>query len=721
MTFPKKIYIIWLCFILCELYMPEDKLNKIDNSENTWGDVKVDNFSKTKEFLTQAWIDETLIRQVSNDEDTKKDKIYEKFAEFLDKASNVQKIRCKKELKSCKTLDDIKSVILENVWYKVWVVEFSEDIWSIKEQKKKTAEKDKETSEKDKETSEKDKKTAEQIEKKKKAIEARDQLVKKYESKDPARDLDTITNENSEKYQVVKTQLENNWVINQLKTQLNDQITEGDKDKKNEIINKFIDDYILVQTTLTELKSNPTIYDQNDISYFDKIVKNLDNACNIPDTNLNSFSSKNITRTRHELFNSDIWNQDLIDSKKSNLKSRNYTDLFPDKSEKELINEYGKFLDNEQIKSLIIKYNNNENLTDEEKNYLITGCRRAKEQIDNKTKDMVEELCLISQIKWMYMCMWKWADFQMNKANEIESKDWILTLNWHIDWIAFSIRQDTNNPNARLQTLTKLDKQDNAFVIWDNFVDSNFILPSQSEVFDLAVKSVNSDWALQEAETPADYVSKLQDKIMSKMDDMYEDTKYVNHYMHEQVKWEQIMDKSLALVKNLKKSEIPTPITESNKGLFDFVGLIHFNIKNSTSLEKDRMNSCLEKIQNLVNEYQDTDKVPESWKYPLIIEHYLTDKAILKNTKTLLEWWVVEGESMFDLFGKYRDKSDQRSDWKFWMINLAFLENDLIPRKEGRSLIAENYAEINLKKEWGYADMYLDNQLMWISETPAFA
>ena len=133
------------------------------------------------------------------------------------------------------------------------------------------------------------------------------------------------------------------------------------------------------------------------------------------------------------------------------------------------------------------------------------------------------------------------------------------------------------------------------------------------------------------------------------------------------------------------------------------------------------MNSCLEKIQNLVNEYQDTDKVPESWKYPLIIEHYLTDKAILKNTKTLLEWWVVEGESMFDLFGKYIDKSDQRSDWKFWMINLAFLENDLIPRKEGRSLIAENYAEITLKKEWGYADMYLDNQLMWISETPAFA
>ena len=272
-----------------------------------------------------------------------------------------------------------------------------------------------------------------------------------------------------------------------------------------------------------------------------------------------------------------------------------------DLSEKDLIQTYGKFLP-DNFKDVLNKYNNNENLSDQELSFLIRGCENVKTQIDNKTKDMVEELCLISQIKWMYMCMWEWANFQMNKSNEIESKDWILTLKWHIDWIAFSIRQDTNDPEARLQTSTRLRKKDNAFEIWNHFEDSNFILPSQSEVFNLAVKSVNSDWALQEAETPADYVSKLQDKIMSKMDDMYEDTKYVNHYMHEQVKWEKVMDKSLALVKNIKKSEIQTPIIESNKGLFDFVGLIHFNIKNSTSLEKDRMNSCLEKIQNLVNE-----------------------------------------------------------------------------------------------------------------------
>ena len=495
-----------------------------------------------------------------------------------------------------------------------------------------------------------------------------------------------------------------------------------------------IDNYILVKVTLNEIKWNKD-FDQKKVELFENSVKklntldvffkNLDNACNIPDTNLNSFSSKNITRTRHEFFNSNIWNQDLIETKKSNLKSRDYSEMINEEmSEKDVVQTYGKFLP-DNFKDVLNKYNNNENLSDQELSFLIRGCENVKTQVDNKTKDMVEELCIISQIKWMYMCMWEWADFQMNKANEIESKDWILTLKWHIDWIAFSIRQDTNKPDARLQTSTRLRKKDNAFEIWNHFEDSNFILPSQSEVFNLAVKSVNSDWALQEAETPADYVSKLQDKIMSKMDDMYEDTKYANHYMHEQVKWEQIMDKSLSLVKNIKKSEIPTPITESNKGLFDFVGLIHFNIENSTSLEKTKLDSCLTKIHTIVDEYKknnntdnnadkdadkdtdkdaDTNKVPEPWKYPLIIEHYLTDKTILKNTENLLTWKAVEWESLFDLFNQYKDTSDQRSDWKFWMINLASLENDLIPRNQSHSLIAKEFVAT---QEKNLADDYL--------------
>ena len=673
--------------------MLEDKLYHLDNPENTWNDIQVDDFPKTTEFLNQKWMEEKqdIIKQVLTDINLKK-----WFEKFLDESSQVLKIKCKKNLQNCQSLDAVKSIIAEVVWYKIWEVEmfWSLNILEHKKEEKVKAEEDEVKAEEDEvKGKEKNNIIIETNIVKKSQQAMSDAIIYIQKLKENHTNLDVWPW--APQYENIKRQLVEQWILKKLQDSGHDE--------------NFINNYILVQATFQEIKHNISEYSQDEISTFDKIVKNLDNACNIPDTNLNSFSSENITRTRHELFNSDIWNQDLINLKESNIKDKNskmwtenseYDEMFPEMSEKDLVQTYGKFL-HKAAKPYLDRYNQHlanwtidqYRQTNECKQFIQT-INNIKLAFDNKTKDLVEELCIISQIKWMYMCMWEWVDFQMNKANEIESKDWILTLRGHIDWIDFSIRQDTNNPDARLQTSTKLDKQDNAFILWkDNFVDSKFILPSQSEVFNLAVKSVNSDWALQEAETPADYVSKLQAKIMSKMDDMYEDTKYVNHYMRDQVKWEQVMDKSLALVKNIKKSGIPTPITESNKGLFDFVGLIHFNIQNSTSLEKDRMNSCLEKIQNLVNEYKDTDKLPEKWKYSPIIEHYLTDKVILKNTETLLEWWVVEGggESLFDLFSKYRDKSDQRSDWKFWMINFAFLENDLTPNKPSYSQIAQEY------------------------------
>jgi hypothetical protein len=68
---------------------------------------------------------------------------------------------------------------------------------------------------------------------------------------------------------------------------------------------QFINDYILAQTTLVELRKPNSNYEQGDISFFDNLVKKLDNACNIPDTSLSSFSSKNVAQTRTELFNDD--------------------------------------------------------------------------------------------------------------------------------------------------------------------------------------------------------------------------------------------------------------------------------------------------------------------------------------------------------------------------------------------------------------------------------
>jgi hypothetical protein len=75
------------------------------------------------------------------------------------------------------------------------------------------------------------------------------------------------------------------------------------KDSKHD--EAFINNYILVHTTLKELKQNENYKDVN-ISFFEKAVKNLDNACNIPDTKFDNFSKENIAKTRTELFDNDI-------------------------------------------------------------------------------------------------------------------------------------------------------------------------------------------------------------------------------------------------------------------------------------------------------------------------------------------------------------------------------------------------------------------------------
>jgi hypothetical protein len=77
----------------------------------------------------------------------------------------------------------------------------------------------------------------------------------------------------------------------------------------------FINDYILLRVTLNEVKKDSS-FDKNAVDQFegkvkelsklDVFLKNIDNACNIADTSLSSFSKENIAQTRTELFNEDI-------------------------------------------------------------------------------------------------------------------------------------------------------------------------------------------------------------------------------------------------------------------------------------------------------------------------------------------------------------------------------------------------------------------------------
>ena len=460
------------------------------------------------------------------------------------------------------------------------------------------------------------------------------------------------------------------------------------------------------------------------LSKLDVILKNLDNACNIPDTSLSSFSTENISQTRTELFNEDIWNESLRKTKDSNMGSKShqeaYDKIFPEMWEEDVITKYGNLLEwklkvfwnqyqnNSEIKKKITEFKNNSSLLDEKwnllpykkieeknldladddkillKNYDImrSAINEIKENTDKKTKDMMEEMCIISQIKWIYMCMWEWDDFNLNKAKEIESENGILTLKGHIDWVDFAIRQDTNNPEARLQTSQKLAKlaDGNMFSVgWkDNFVDSNFILPTQSDIFKLAVESVNSDWALEDADTPAKYVQLTQERFMGRVDNMYEDTKYVHHYMKEQVKWEKIVNDTLWLIGKINpyiinNTALMENITqESNKDLYDFMKILKFNIDNSTDLEKDHFNWCISKIEEIINNYKTNKKISEI--YPSEISKYLEND-------TWTEWTQEERiKLIFDLFNHFNenpiDKNRVGYEWSD-RVPINIIINDL--------------------------------------------
>ena len=179
--------------------------------------------------------------------------------------------------------------------------------------------------------------------------------------------MEEKTKEWSEKYNKVKNELENKWILNQIRQRTNDE--------------EFVNSYILSQTTLLEAKSNPE-YSKDEIWLVEKIVKEMNNACNIPDTSLDSFSSDNIWQTRKELFNEDIWNDSIISAKKSNMESRDYSKVFPEMWDDELISKYwnqlewelkdfwNQYQSNPEIKNKINEIKNNPNPTDEEKQLL---------------------------------------------------------------------------------------------------------------------------------------------------------------------------------------------------------------------------------------------------------------------------------------------------------------------------------------------------------------
>ena len=676
--------------------MNSENFDKKDIVENIWNNSQVDNFPKTTKFLLNEKVkNRDQIKDVLNS-DSYLRKLFEELLWSLS-LKNINVL--KNNLINCKTENEIKSIIIENIpwWYKIW--DNAENFYAIHKDifvENETKAEENETKAEENETKAEITSNKEIVEQAiNKALEARLQLVAKYP------ELEQQTQKWTQLYENIKYKLENNWTLSQL--------------RKSNYDDKFINNYILIQATLLELKSNPDIYWKDEISRFDKIVKNLDNSCNIPDTNLSSFSDKSISQTRQEIFNSEIWNKNLIETKNKNRKSHEseYENIFTEMKDDEIIINYWKFLEN-NLNNLWKRFiENKDDLASDEYSLLLSYSKKVKNAVEEKTKDFIEEMSILSQIKWMYMCLWPdfWEKFQLNKSNEIRNDNWVLTIDWNIDWIQFSLRQDTKNPRNRLQTYSNLTKKDNSFLLWWNYEDSPFILPTQSEVFEIAAETIQSDSILGESSNPKEYLQLLQTTISNKMDSVYEDTKFTHHYLKDKIMWEKISNKTIWLIQQLKKSELSWPINDKNKKLFDFVNFIDFNIKNSTIQEKEKMDQCLYKIQEIIKLHRDNSQILENMRYPAIIKDYLINKDISDNTEKLLNGNLISWETIFDLFQKYKNPSDQRSDWVLWMINFDDLYRDLFIFEQNPSLTASNR---EAEKDRKNADLVLEQELKWL-------
>lgn len=326
----------------------------------------------------------------------------------------------------------------------------------------------------------------------------------------------------------------------------------------------------------------------------------------------------------------------------------------------------------------------------------------------------------------MYMCMWEWDSFDLNKSREIRiDEEWAMILDGHIDGIDFSIRQDINNPQAKLQTSQKLAKDGNAFVIgWkDKFQDSNFILPSQNEIFNFITGIVQSDsiQPLEDFDSPEDYLEYLQTTIMWNMEEKYEDTKYVHNYMKEQVKWEKIVNNVLWFIgkidPNIIDGDSGKNITQgSNKDLYNFMKILKFNIDNSVDLgEINKFSRCINEIERVIDNYKSSGK--SNGLYSDGISKYLENNVWID--------WIPEErlKSIFGLFNHFNENSSDNTrvayEWNDG-IQTKMIINDLYiqlhdkPKKKQE----EQHEQQNKEEE---TNMAYENLMVAYDQTESMA
>ncbi len=714
---------------------PEINISEIPKVEGS-GFLEIDNFLEEEKVKNNKKNIINVLNKSGNEY------LKEWLKSFILTEKNIVKIWAfKLKLSQATDENSIEDIIRRFIpeWYKIWDKKVEknpekertvENSWNLGDMFLQTEEKEVKAGEKELKAGEKElkdiKEKQENVEKSNKEI-IREKLIQTCEYRErllwSRPDVDE------------KTKKQRDEIKKNLPVETKKQLEEKGYDEN------FVNDYILLRVTLNEVKKDSSfdkaVVEQfgkqvNELSTLDIFLKKIDNACNIPDLNLDTFSKDNIRQTRTELFHEKVWNDSLRIARDVNIKSREYPEWFFDMENDEIIAQYGKFLPNE-YKRLLEDYNRQigqnhqeEYKQSEEYKTLLFVSTEIKEKMDKDAKKMLEELCIISQIKWMYMCMREWDNFDLNKSREIRiDEEWAMILDGHIDGIDFSIRQDINNPQTKLQTSQKLAKDGNAFVIgWkDKFQDSNFILPSQNEIFNFITGIVQSDsiQPLEDFDSPEDYLEYLQTTIMWNMEEKYEDTEYVHNYMKEQVKWEKIVNNVLWFLgkidSNIIDGDSGKNITQgSNKDLYNFMKILKFNIDNSIDLgEINKFSRCINEIETIIDNYKSSGE--SNGIYSDGISKYLENNV-------WIDWTPEERlKLIFGLFNHFNENSSDNTrvayEWNDG-IQTKMIINDLYiqlhdkPKKKQE----EQHEQQNKEEE---TNMAYENLMVAYDQTESMA
>lgn len=674
--------------------------NNFDRVDNFQQQVSQVDYPLIDNFLKNWFSDDIkiVIEDIFNDDSDLKDS----FESFLKQSSLKEKMVCKQHLKDAKDQEEIKSIIMEQVpWLLSWDIFNSSinDITKVVDNKIWEEQENREEQENTQQMDDTINKNKESETVKNIVASMADAKEKLYNLLKDNYSLQNNISEWTEEYSKNKEKLEKEWVLNQLRW-----LWLGDN---------FVRDYIQIYTSIDLINNDDeyqTLRESQDFSLLYIAVKNLNNACNIPDTNFNSFSENNIKNTRAELFHETIWNKWLIEQRQKNIESHksDYEKLFNVENDDELIQKYWRFLE-WTWKNLMEKWlKNPASLSPEESDNLMNFVYFKQQEVENKTKDMVEEHCMTSQVKWFLSCIPKRyvSQFQFNKANEIGfNQDGVLKLDWHIKWVDFSLKQNTNDENARLQTSTKLfrDQDRNLNFTW-KYKNSPFILPTASQVFDTALLAVKND-DLTKLQNQDDYFDMLEDSILKNIYKLYAGTEYAHHYVENQIKSEEIIHETMQIFNFIWWWNVENLSKVGNEKLYKFFDTLEFNLSVMTNKEKERFKQCLWILWKKIVEWWNI-----AWSDNFVKDTQLASFLGSKDsTMKILRWmwWLDNDLSFFDVFSFFLCQDERNESWNRKIINLDELYN-AIAGNNGWCLIAMWRYEDMKKSD---ADTFLEDQI----------